>query len=96
MKRKGAMEDYEISLAISSILELKGDQMIDGYCVWLSLSFAGKWSHIWRGTDGCGEQWNGQDNLLQLYILVFSSCIRNAVPIKVLQGVLELCEILKI
>ena len=45
-KRKGAMKDYGISLAISSVLELKGDQMIGGYGVWLSLSFVGKWSYI--------------------------------------------------
>ena len=28
-----------------------------------------------------------------VFVLVFSSCIRNAVPIKVPQGVSKLCEI---
>ena len=44
-----------------------------------------------KGRQGEGGIWadNG-------YVLIFSSCIRNLVPIKVSQGVSELCEISKV
>jgi len=32
--------------------------------------YAGKWGHIWRELDECGEQWDERDGLLVLYVFL--------------------------
>jgi len=35
------------------------------------LTYVGKWGHTWSKMDECGERWNGQNNFLILFNIIF-------------------------
>ena len=71
------MKDYRMSLVISFVLKLKGDDRIDGDGLWSCLllsslwKYVGKWGHTWKKMDEYRERWNEQDYFLIPHIFLY-------------------------